>query len=514
MCFRLETATVKAQEDEVYPRFFQMKSQKSHTIESNLERPLTFFGEKYQMNCKAVHRKKLQILFLVFVVASGAMLTACKITAFRPGLSGDPDPTPNSPMSPGSISGTVWRDICDRSDEGEKSDPKCVFDAARDLYLANGIFEEDENGLPGIQVSLGKGLCPSRGVGISMSGDDGSYSFDNLSPGYYCITVDFPGAFHQAKPVSGAWTYPKSESGIGVNWISISLSEGENYGEVNFGWDFLIGLSQPEPEPTIAPPIHPTCSNKATFIEDVTVIDGDRFSQGEEFSKIWRLKNVGTCVWNGDYSLVFASGDQMSGPAAQFITEEVPSGDEIDVIVSLKASEDDGTYKGYWMLQSSSGEVFGIGTDADKPFWVVIAVGKEIPSESVVSWNYELDPENLANEGRWVDVDLGQQLLTAYEGSTPIMRFIVSTGTASHPTVTGQFRIWVKLASTDMSGPGYSLEDVPYTMYFYQGYGLHGTYWHNNFGTPMSHGCVNLRTPDAEWLFNFVSEGTLVNVHL
>jgi lipoprotein-anchoring transpeptidase ErfK/SrfK len=94
------------------------------------------------------------------------------------------------------------------------------------------------------------------------------------------------------------------------------------------------------------------------------------------------------------------------------------------------------------------------------------------------------------------------------------MRFVVSTGTAAHPTVTGQFRIWVKLATTDMSGPGYSLEDVPYTMYFYQGYGLHGTYWHDNFGTPMSHGCVNLRTPDAGWLFDFVNEGTLVNVHL
>jgi lipoprotein-anchoring transpeptidase ErfK/SrfK len=94
------------------------------------------------------------------------------------------------------------------------------------------------------------------------------------------------------------------------------------------------------------------------------------------------------------------------------------------------------------------------------------------------------------------------------------MRFVVSTGTSAHPTVTGQFRIWVKLATTDMSGPGYSLEDVPYTMYFYQGYGLHGTYWHDNFGTPMSHGCVNLKTPDAGWLFDFVSEGTLVNVHL
>ena len=130
-----------------------------------------------------------------------------------------------------------------------------------------------------------------------------------------------------------------------------------------------------------------------------------------------------------------------------------------------------------------------------------------------VSWSYSLDPEELANEGRWIDVDIGNQLVTAYEGATPVASFVVSTGTAAHPTVEGQFRIWIKLRATDMSGPGYYLPDVPYTMYFYQGYALHGTYWHDNFGTPMSHGCVNLRISDSEWLFEFASVGTLVNVH-
>ncbi|MHA2406319.1 MAG: hypothetical protein ACXACH_06170, partial [Candidatus Hermodarchaeia archaeon] len=84
-----------------------MKSQKSHTMESKLERPLTFFGERFQMNSKAVHRKKIQILLLFFVVTSGAMLTACNITAFKHDFSGDPEPTRTSPISPGSISGTV-----------------------------------------------------------------------------------------------------------------------------------------------------------------------------------------------------------------------------------------------------------------------------------------------------------------------------------------------------------------------------------------------------------------------
>jgi lipoprotein-anchoring transpeptidase ErfK/SrfK len=118
-----------------------------------------------------------------------------------------------------------------------------------------------------------------------------------------------------------------------------------------------------------------------------------------------------------------------------------------------------------------------------------------------------------ANGERWIDVDLTNQSVYAYEGDTVVNSFIVSTGTWLTPTVTGQYKIYVKIRSGSMHGPGYFLPDVPYIMYFYKGYGLHGTYWHNNFGTPMSHGCVNLRTDEAGWLFNWASVGTLVNVH-
>jgi len=134
-----------------------------------------------------------------------------------------------------------------------------------------------------------------------------------------------------------------------------------------------------------------------------------------------------------------------------------------------------------------------------------------------------------ASGGRWIDVDLTHQRLTAYQGNTPVFQAIISTGLPNTPTVIGQFRIYWKLTATDMTGPGYHLPDVPYTMYFYGGYALHGTYWHNNFGQPMSHGCVNLRTEDAQWLFDWAdpplptearqvrssdsSPGTLVIVH-
>lgn len=114
---------------------------------------------------------------------------------------------------------------------------------------------------------------------------------------------------------------------------------------------------------------------------------------------------------------------------------------------------------------------------------------------------------------KWIDIDLSQQMLYAYEGDTIVGAFLVSTGLPDTPTVTGQYYVYVKYYYADMSGPGYYLPDVPYTMYFYDGYGIHGTYWHYNFGTPMSHGCVNMETSEAGWLFEWAYVGILVNIH-
>ncbi|MGQ9567599.1 MAG: LysM peptidoglycan-binding domain-containing protein [Anaerolineae bacterium] len=114
---------------------------------------------------------------------------------------------------------------------------------------------------------------------------------------------------------------------------------------------------------------------------------------------------------------------------------------------------------------------------------------------------------------KWIEVDLSSQTLTAYAGSTPVYSAVVSTGLPRTPTVTGEYRIYAKYRSAPMSGPGYYLPNVPYIMYFHRGYALHGTYWHNSFGQPMSHGCVNLRTSDAEWLYHWAPVGTLVRIH-
>lgn len=118
-----------------------------------------------------------------------------------------------------------------------------------------------------------------------------------------------------------------------------------------------------------------------------------------------------------------------------------------------------------------------------------------------------------ANGERWIEVDLSDQALYAYEGDTLINSFSVSTGAWETPTVTGIYKIYIKLRASAMRGEGYYLPDVPYVMFFYKDYGIHGTYWHDSFGTPVSHGCVNMTISDAEWLYQFVQVGTVVNVH-
>jgi len=104
---------------------------------------------------------------------------------------------------------------------------------------------------------------------------------------------------------------------------------------------------------------------------------------------------------------------------------------------------------------------------------------------------------------KWIDIDLSAQTLIAYEGQAEVFRTVVSTGAPQTPTVTGRFRIYHKLLSQTMSGPGYVQPNVPYVMYFHGAYSIHGAYWHNDFGLARSHGCVNLRIPDAEWLFGW-----------
>ncbi len=144
----------------------------------------------------------------------------------------------------------------------------------------------------------------------------------------------------------------------------------------------------------------------------------------------------------------------------------------------------------------------------------VIWVGQQliIPAEGVYTPSAADAPPAPTSVGRSILVSTGAQRIYAYENGQLVRSHLTSTGLPATPTVLGDYNIYVKYVADDMSGPDYFLPQVPYTMYFYRGYAIHGTYWHNSFGRPMSHGCVNLPVSEAEWFFNFAEVGTLVRV--
>lgn len=120
-----------------------------------------------------------------------------------------------------------------------------------------------------------------------------------------------------------------------------------------------------------------------------------------------------------------------------------------------------------------------------------------------------------ARAQRSIVVSIGQQVMMVYKGDEVVLSSYVSTGKAGFETPQGTYAILSKIASQTMEGviggEYYNVPDVPSVMYFTPyGHALHGTYWHSNFGTPMSHGCVNLPMDVAAWLYQWAAVGTPV----
>jgi len=126
--------------------------------------------------------------------------------------------------------------------------------------------------------------------------------------------------------------------------------------------------------PAAQPAAAATRCDWVQFVADVTVPDGATYKAGDSFNKTWRVKNIGTCTWSTDYSLVFVNGAQMSSPASVKLSKSVAPGQTIDLTVSMTAPNAAGTHRGNWQLKNASGALFGIGANANKSFWVEIKV--------------------------------------------------------------------------------------------------------------------------------------------
>jgi hypothetical protein len=132
------------------------------------------------------------------------------------------------------------------------------------------------------------------------------------------------------------------------------------------------------PLPTETPTVLPSSTqtqlpcNQAAFVSDVTVPDGSEFYPGEEFTKVWRLRNVGSCTWTTAYSVVFVDGDRMDAPAAVTLPGNVEPQQAVDISIGMVAPNELGTFRGDWMLRNAEGREFGLGYST--PFYVEIKV--------------------------------------------------------------------------------------------------------------------------------------------
>jgi lipoprotein-anchoring transpeptidase ErfK/SrfK len=177
--------------------------------------------------------------------------------------------------------------------------------------------------------------------------------------------------------------------------------------------------------------------------------------------------------------------------------------------------------KGWWvgrrvlLYQSATdnkgGVWYRVSDPPEEPMWV---------HSSLITKVAPVLYEGAKFKGKWVNINVTQQVVTAYEDGTPVKVTLASTGTAKNPTEIGVWKIYYRLPKQDMKGGSlaagdyYFLKDVPFPQYFHNsGEGLHGTYWHDDFGHPHSHGCVNLSTPMSEWFYKWDNIGTTVWVH-
>ena len=142
--------------------------------------------------------------------------------------------------------------------------------------------------------------------------------------------------------------------------------------------------------PTATQPLPPTAlpCDRASFVGDVSIPDGTILAPGTAFTKIWRLRNAGSCTWTTSYAVVHLSGERMGGPAAFPIPGNVPPGGTLDVWVDLRAPSQTGAFQGNWQLRNTGGVLFGIGERGTDAFFVRIAVAAT-PTIDPAAWRAE-----------------------------------------------------------------------------------------------------------------------------
>ena len=199
------------------------------------------------------------------------------------------------------------------------------------------------------------------------------------------------------------------------------------------------------PRPTKTPTLIPTPTqipcNMAQFISDMTVPDGVTFTPQTQFTKVWRIKNIGSCTWTKEYNLVFFSGDKMGGNTLVAFHRSVKPGEYIDLVVELTSPNKPGTYLGNWLLRTTNGILFGLG-NVDKTFWVEITVVE-------VDSNYTYDFAANICDARWNALNEGLYCQGADFGTN---NFVQITDAPKFETgkIEDELALWMNVRKNNM----------------------------------------------------------------
>ncbi len=155
--------------------------------------------------------------------------------------------------------------------------------------------------------------------------------------------------------------------------------------------------------------------------------------------------------------------------------------------------------------------IFAEERRGSREIWYLVDHDQWVEQSHVSRVDVSPPPEGVGPGDKWIEVDLFEQTIAAYEGPRMVYATLISSGRSATATPPGLYRVYYKLLEGKMSNPDvedgspifYYIEDVPWSLYFHGGYSIHTAYWHNSFGFLRSYGCVNLPPRDAKWFFEW-----------
>ncbi len=302
----------------------------------------------------------------------------------------------------------------------------------------------------------------------------------------------------------------------GVNGYSVDIDKMlEN--------DLVLSLSQPNKLEIIVNKIEPKISDKnaAMALEQVNKRLKIRINLNNNGRLIYFPDPWDIAEWvifqpqvDGRIEL-----DYDKNKIKQFLNKKVVKWTKVKPVDKVTLVDDNGQ-----IIQIiSQGRVGYDAFDLDKVVDIIyqaIKDGRAIDQELAMVKVPFKERKIIANGDNWIDVNLSRQTATMYNGSTPLQTFVISSGIARFPTPVGTHYVWHKTRVQRMTGGSkkdgtyYNMPNVHWNTFFtYSGAGFHEAYWHNNFGRPMSHGCINMRLADAKTIYDFAPIGTKVVVH-